>query len=186
MAQFKIFKETAVPSTLEPNAIYLVGPAGQPDFLEIYVTDSGGSATRRTRTEADIQTQINNSIAAIDTLEVVDDIAARDALNPSVNTQVLVKDATGDNTVASGAATYVYESASDTWTKISEAESLDVALNWSDLIGGPSSSPAAIDAAVADAHTHANMTELNKIGEDGDGCFTYAGDTFVATGNINW
>ena len=95
-------------------------------------------------------------------------------------------DASADATVASGAATYVYDFGNTTWVKISEAESLDVVLDWSNIQNGPSSSPAAIDAAVADSHTHANKTQLDKIGENGDGNLTYDGDEFVQSGSTAW
>lgn len=57
--------------------------------------------------------------------------------------------------------------------KISEAESMDITLNWSDIVGKPTSSAAAIDAAVSNSHTHLNKTQLDKVGEDGNGDMTY-------------
>ena len=186
MAQFQIFKETALPGVLVANAIYLITHATNANYLEIYVTDNAGTATRRIPTEADIQSLINASVSALSSIEVVADIASRDALAPTINTQVLVLDASADGTVTSGAATYIWDNANTSWEKISEAESLDVALNWASIIGGPASSPAAIDAAVAASHTHANITELNKVAEDGNGHMTYDGDNFVTTGNPNW
>lgn len=85
-----------------------------------------------------------------------------------------MQDATGDATVASGGATYLYNVAGAAWVKISEAESMDVSLNWAALVGRPSSAVADIDDAVAKRHTHANKTELDKIGEAG-GELTYNG-----------
>lgn len=185
MAQFQIFKETALPGTLVANGIYLI-TGSNPNYVEMYVTDNAGVATRRIPTEADIQSLINASLSGLSALEVVADITARDALTLTENTQVLVLDASADPTVASGAATYVWDNANTTWVKISEAESLDVVLDWANIQNGPSSSPAAIDAAVANSHTHSNKTELDKIDEDGNGHMTYDGVNFVASGNTTW
>ena len=47
--------------------------------------------------------------------------------------------------------------------------------------------PAQIDAAVAATHTHANKSELDKIGQDANGNLTYDG-ALPATGysTVNW
>lgn len=119
-------------------------------------------------------------MSGISAIEVVADITARDALAPTQNTQVLVIDATGDPSVTAGAATYIWDNGNTAWVKISEAESLDVVLDWNNITNGPSSSAAAIDAAVANSHTHANLTELNKIDEDVDGDPTYDGANFCS------
>lgn len=185
MATFQIFKETALPGSLQENSIYLV-TSPNPNYVEVYVTDNAGVATRRTPTEADIASQITTALSGFSALEVVADITARGALSLASNTQVLVLDASDDPTVSSGAATYVWDNANSTWNKISEAESLDVVLDWNNIVNGPSSTPAQIDAAVAASHSHANITELDKIGEDASNCLTYDGDGVVMTGNINW
>lgn len=171
MAVYKVFKETALPGTLAAHAIYLVAPAAHPGFLEIYVTDAAGTAHRRTHKVEDIQAMIDASISGLGATSVVADITARDALTPAEGDQVLVTDASGDATVTSGAATYVYNGTA--WVKISEAESMDITLNWSDIVGKPTSSAAAIDTAVTNSHTHANKTQLDKVGEDGNGDMTY-------------
>lgn len=176
MATYKVFKETALPGTLEAHAIYLVAPAAHPDYLEIYVTNAAGSAQRRTHKVEDIQAMIDSSLAGVDGgATIVDDITARDALTPSNGQQVLVIDASADGTVASGAATYVYRSSDTSWIKVSEAESLDLSITWASITDGPSATPAQVDTAVTNSHTHANKTELDNIGEDGNGDLTYNG-----------
>jgi hypothetical protein len=60
-------------------------------------------------------------------------IAARNALiGLSVGDRVLVNDATGDATVSTGWAIYVYR-APATWTKMAESEGLDVVIGGCDL-----------------------------------------------------
>lgn len=175
MSAIKFSKVTTLPTVLEGHTVYLVAPATKPNHLELYVTSADASAVKRIVNIDDIQAMINASISASNAFEIVDNIAARNALPLTSNKFVLVLDATGDPTVTSGAATYAWRSSSNTWVKISEYESLDVVLNWSTIQNKPISSVADIDAAVAQRHTHANFTELNKISEDSNGNLLYAG-----------
>jgi hypothetical protein len=177
MATYKVFKETALPGTLAAHSIYLVAPAAHPGYLEIYVTDAAGTATRRTHKVEDIQAMIDSSLAGMSGgATIVDNIAARNALTPSNGLTVLVVDASADPTVDTGAATYVYRESNTSWVKISEYESLDISLSWANITGKPTSAVADIDDAVSKRHTHANKTQLDKISEDGNGELTYNGN----------
>lgn len=75
--------------------------------------------------------------------------------------QVWVLDATGDETVESGAAKYLYVSAESGWVKTGEAESLDVVVQWEKVQGTDE-----VKAAMAKAHEHANKTLLDSISAD--------------------
>jgi len=91
---------------------------------------------------------------------IVATIAERDALTSvKVADRVLVKDATGDTSVTSGWAEYVYDENSQ-WFKMSEGESMDLILDWSNVQNKPTSTTADIDQAVADSHTHNNNAVL--------------------------
>lgn len=188
MAQIQIFKTTALPAAaaLVANAIYLVGPAANATELEIYVVNNAGDATRKTLSEADVQTLIDASLSGISAVEVVADIAERDALTLTSNTMIVVQDASADSTVNAGAALYVYKSATSNFAKLAEFESLDVILQWDNIQGRPTSSVADIDSAVNQRHTHANKTELDKLGEDASQCPTYDGTNFVMAGAVAW
>lgn len=175
MASFKVHKVTALPGSPEANSIYLVAPAGSPAFVEMYVTGTTGSTIKRMINTADVNAMIQAAVSSANALAVVADIAARNALAPTSNVTVLVLDASADATVASGAATYVYRLSNTTWYKISEAESMDLAITWASITGKPTSTPAAIDAAVSASHTHANLTQLGLIGQDASGDLTYNG-----------
>lgn len=176
MATLKIYRETALPGSLVPYGLYLIAPPGDATLLEVVAVNADGSASRHVINKADIQGMIDASMAAAgaNNLVIVDDITARDALDPDQAIQVYVVDATGDATVESGGATYLYRPTTSAWIKISEAESLDVVLSWANIQDGPSSSAADIDDAVTKRHTHANKTQLDKIGE-ADGEMTYNG-----------
>ena len=79
---------------------------------------------------------------------IVATIAERDALTSvKVADRVLVKDATGDTSVTSGWAEYVYDENSQ-WFKMSEGESMDLILDWSNVQNKPTSTTADIDQAV--------------------------------------
>lgn len=91
--------------------------------------------------------------------DVVADITARNALSAFKGLRVYVIDATGDATVASGGADYIYDGSA--WIKTGEAESMDVVVDWSNLTNKPTSSVANIDTAVTNSHTHSNKTLLD-------------------------
>ncbi|WP_116082142.1 hypothetical protein [Tropicimonas sp. IMCC34011] len=59
---YRVHKTTALPVTLQGNSIYLVAPAGSPDYVEVYVTNSAGDATRHTPRAEDIQAMIDSAI----------------------------------------------------------------------------------------------------------------------------
>jgi N-acetylneuraminic acid mutarotase len=119
---------------------------------------------------------VNTAVAGASNIFVVPDIAARDALAPTVVTQAIVVDATADTSVALGSATYVYDPVGDAWQKIAEHESMDVVLQWANIQGRPTSTAAEIDDAVSKRHSHANLTSLDKVGEDAGGLLQFNGD----------
>lgn len=176
MPTFKVFRETALPGELQPYSIYFIAPSGDSDHVEIVVTNNNGTASRHVINKTEIQAMIDASMASAgaNDLVIVADITARDALTPDGNLYAYVTDATGDSTVESGGATYLYNHATSTWLKVSEAESMDVVLDWSKIQNGPSSTPANIDDAVTKRHSHSNKTQLDEIGEAG-GEMTYKG-----------
>ena len=65
MALLTIFKEKALPSQLEANAMYLIAPPGKPQYIEMYVSDMSGSTIKRIPTTEDIQLMINASTGAV-------------------------------------------------------------------------------------------------------------------------
>lgn len=176
MAEVAFHKVAVLPGVLEVNAFYLVENG---DYAETYVTDSTGEA-RAVGNTAMIQ-----AIAPVaDTLQIVADIAARDALTPASNIFVLVQDASDDPTVATGAALYVWDNVGADWIKVTEYESLDVVVAWSSITGKPSSSVADIDDAVTKKHAHANMSTLNGL-SDSAGVLQYGGNPVDAR-KIDW
>lgn len=172
MSVLKQFKVTSLPATLENNSIYYV-TSSVTEYMEVYVTSTTGTARRVPRVE-DVDAKIASAVQGLAEIAVYANISDRNdnALN-NKHKYVLVKDATGDATVASGSATYLYDTANTVWIKVSESESLDIVLNWASIQGKPTSSPASIDSAVANSHTHSNKTQLDLIGQDANGNITY-------------
>ena len=170
----KIRKVNTLPGTFEGSTLYLVKNGSNVNLFDLYLSTDDGVSVRHIISESDITTKINTALAGFSQLQVVADITARDALAPTSNIQVLVLDATGDGTVVSGAATYVYRVSNTTWYKVSEAESLDVVLSWANITGKPTSVVADIDDAVSKRHTHTNSAVLNNLSEAG-GRLEYGG-----------
>jgi len=172
--QMQIRIVNALPQTFEPTTMYMV-KGGEAGLFEMYMSAADGLSVRHIINKSEINTMVVNALAGFNTVQVAADITARDALSPTVNTQVLVLDASADATVAAGAATYVYDVPTTTWYKISESESMDVVLQWANIVGRPTSSVADIDDAVTRRHSHANLATLDKLGET-DGFLTFDGD----------
>ena len=123
-----VSRVSALPGALAANTVYLVAD-GAAD-LKIVVTGSDAAVVKSTLSKAEIQGLINTSIAN-DTAAIpvyAADIAARNAIIQTKNAFVLVADATGDATVASGAALYFYNHANTTYYKVSEYESMDLVI----------------------------------------------------------
>ena len=173
--QMKVHKVNALPGVLQPSALYLVKSA-ETGLLDLYVSSNNGTEARHIISKAEIQSLVNTAVAGASNIFVVADIAARDALTPTVVTQAIVVDATGDTSVQSGSATYVYNPVGDAWQKIAEHESMDVVLQWANIQGRPSSTVAEIDDAVAKKHSHTNISTLDKLSQDVDGQLTYNGN----------
>lgn len=178
MATYSIYRETALPSELQPNSIYLIAPTTTTKYVEVYVTGLTKEVVRRTIKESDVQLMIDASItnSGGNNLIIVANITERDALTLTDNTFCYVQDATGDVTVASGAALYLWDKTAQQWLKVAEYESMDVVLDWNKIQNKPTSSVAEIDDAVSKKHTHSNKTQLDKITEDAQGNILYGGN----------
>lgn len=172
--QMQIRVVNVLPGTFEATTLYMVKSADA-NLFDLYMSSNDGLSVRHIISKSDITSMVNSALAGLDTVQVVADITARDAMAPTTNVQVLVLDATADATVASGAATYIYDADTTTWHKISEAESMDVVLQWANIVGAPTSAVADIDDAVAKRHSHANTAVLDLLG-DTDGYLTYNGE----------
>jgi hypothetical protein len=188
MPALKFEKVTVLPGTLTADTFYFVENG---TYSESYLTNASGvarSVGNSAMINALADARISTALSSLNSLEIVADIAARNALTTiNRNFMVLVQNATGDPSVASGAAMYAFRNSDNAFIKVSEYEGLDVVLNWSAILGGPTSSPTLIDDAVNKRHTHANLTQLNKIGEDGGGSLTYNGTSVSASWNTaNW
>lgn len=183
-----ISRVLALPETLAPETMYLVKSGSQ---LTVTVTGATGNVMASTVTMGDVNAAISSAIGSLDmsnSVEFAADIAARDAMTLTKSAFVYVQDATGDNTVTAGAAMYLYNLATETWTKVTEYESMDLVLSWANLQGKPASTPEQIDTAVSQSHTHENKATLDLIGVDENGQLTYNGDVVggVITNGNEW
>lgn len=188
MAALKFYKLATLPATLQANAFYLIqnGP-----YAEAYVTNLTGSpkAIGNSLMIGDIaRTIIDEALSDLNALEIVADINERDALAASTNRNlvILVTDATGDPTVVSGAVMYAYNAATMTFTKLTEYDDVDALIQWNNIQGGPTSTPAQLDLAVTLTHNHANKPTLDKISEDGEGLLFMGNPIASRWSTTNW
>lgn len=182
-----IKRVNTLPGTLAAETIYLVKTGTE---LTLTVTGTTGAVVATTVSKADVNTAISTAIGALDmsnSVEFAANIAARDAMTLTKSTFVYVADATGDESVSSGAAMYLYDFPNTTWHKVTEYESLDLVLSWENITGKPNSSVADIDDAVAKRHNHANMAVLDGLSES-DGKLRYNGEDVggVITNGNEW
>lgn len=102
-------------------------------------------------------------------VQVVATIAARNEIaNPFTGMSAFVEDASGDDTVNSGGAYYIYNGTA--WVKTAEAESMDVVLQWSAIQGRPDTLAGyGITDGVntADVVTTAAANKILKLDSDG-------------------
>lgn len=121
------------------------------------------AAAVTTASGSNVETELGTlkaSISGKTICHIADDIAARDALEGVQKGELCwVKDAAADETVAKGAAQYIYDGSA--WFKLTEAESLDLVLQWSSIQGKE-----AVEAAMAKAHDHTNRELLETISAD--------------------
>ena len=174
MAQISIQKVSSLPATKAANTMYIV-KSQEAGLIDIYVTGTDAAEVRHVFNKAEINSAIASAVSSFSNMYVVADITARDALAPDRVMLVLVKDATADTSVTSGGASYVYEPAVTSWTKVAEYESMDFHFTWAGLENKPTSAVADIDDAVTKRHSHANKISLDKISEDGNGELLYNG-----------
>jgi hypothetical protein len=145
------------------STLYLLNNATLGAYMEMHLSSSDGLSIKRLPNLVDINSMISSTLSSFSTILVVNDIAARNALvtgspgngfDATSVRQVIVIDATSDASVNLGTATYIWNPATTSWTKISETESMDLVLDWSNIVGKPTSTVAQIDAAVTNSHTH--------------------------------
>jgi hypothetical protein len=188
MAKMSFQQVIQLPSTLTPNTAYFIKSATS-GLMEIHVSNSDGTGTLHVINRDEINTMISNAVTGSTAIKAVNNIDERNATTLPTSGFVMVKDATGDSTVHSGAALYFYDTTltltdkqtnADRFSKIAEYESLDLQLTWEALQNKPASSVADIDDAVAKRHSHANLAQLNLITERADGEFLYNGQLTVA------
>lgn len=188
MAQVRFFKVTTLPGSLQPDSFYFVENGS---YAESYLTNSAGVA-RAVGNSAMINALISEALAnwsgAASTVQIVADISARDALIATLeaNAMILVIDATADPTVDAGSALYAYDATAEETYKVAEYESMDVVLQWADLVGGPTSTPAQIDNSVSLAHSHSNKATLDLLGADADGLLYNGQGVTTRWTNNNW
>lgn len=185
---------TSMPSgTLPSDSLIYVKVPGS-SVVEQYITDSLGNSFPLGNTQM-INDIFDERLMDQNFVEFAGDFAAMYAMATPLtrNMLFLVLDATGDpdGLVAAGSAFYAYKydtnvPFADRFTFISDFESQNLNLAWESISGRPNSSPAQIDQAVANSHTHANKVVLDKLSVDADGDLTYDGQAYPYFAVAEW
>lgn len=168
MNQIKIVRVTELPAPQdrEASVIYIVQAAG--GYAELYFTGNDPATVARGVTKADVETLVAQAIGGFADIKFVQNIAERDAITWTQSGMVLVFDASADPSVTQGAAAYLYQLSTQSFTKIYELESIDIVPRWDNLVGRPNSSPEDIDAAVDSAHNHTDLATLERYGKNAE------------------
>lgn len=131
-----------------------------------HTPDSIGAASS-THTHADKADLVNGVIPIsqipneVKEVRIVANIAARNALTGLfAGLNVYVTDATGDSTVSSGGAYYLYDGTN--WIKTAESESLDLVLSWANIQGKPTA--LAADGGNADTVDNKHASDFATAG----------------------
>lgn len=182
--EVKFFKVATLPGTLQPDSWYLVSNG---NYAETYVTDNTGVG-KMVGNSTMINNLISTQLTGLSQTYVVADIAARDALTATLNRNAVIQviSAIADTSVFAGGATYLWDDANSVSVKISEFESMDVVLNWSSIVGKPTSTPGAIDAAVTNSHTHSNKASVLDLLTESGGVLFFNGVEVKNWNTINW
>ena len=175
MATFSIVKASVKPTTFQPNTLYIVNniTSGQ---AELYFSSSDGTKLIPTLNSTSVSSQITTLVTAaaaggdFSQLEVVANIAARNALVLDKNTLVYVLDTTADG--ATGEAMYLYQFSTTSYKKLFSSTT---SAAWANITGKPTSTPAAIDSSVTASHNHTNKTVLDKLSQTADGFLSFNG-----------
>jgi hypothetical protein len=176
LPKLKIIKATSLPATKTPNTIYYVPHATDNNLMEVYFSSSDGSSVKKIPNTTEIQSMIDASLASYNETLVTPTITTRDALTLTRNTPVYVLDATGDTTVGSGAALYLWDNTTEEFYKLAEFENMDIVLQWADIQGKPTSAVADIVDAVTKRHVNDNKLVIDKFTEDTEGDVLYNGE----------
>ncbi len=176
---FNIQRVNALPATYEAQTMYFVKSQVE-GMVELYITGTDPSSVFHAINADDVQKTMMALLNANDNVVIVPEIDARDALTPTRVELALVLDATKDPDVKSGSASYVFYPATASWIKVAEYETMHMVITWENVVGIPSSTPAQLDTAVSQSHTHDNKTVLDGLTDDGNGGLRYKG---VAVGS---
>lgn len=185
---------TSMPSgTLPSDSLIYVKVPGS-SVVEQYITDSLGNSFPLGNTQM-INDIFDERLMDQNFVEFAGDFAAMYAMATPLtrNMLFLVLDATGDpsGSVMAGSAFYAYKYDegvvfANRFAFISDFESQNLNLAWESISGRPNSSPAQIDQAVANSHTHANKVVLDKLSVDSDGDLTYDGQAYPYFAVAEW
>lgn len=164
------------------NDLYKINLSSVAKQIAMLAEDGTTKSTVQAEIEK-LRTLVGSVSDAVDgsaKIYVKEDIAGRDTITDQTSGAICyVKDASADDTVEKGAASYLWDGTK--WDKLTEFESLDLVLDWADITNKPEYTDSegntiTIQDALEKAHTHENKTVLDKFSESADGKLEYNGN----------
>lgn len=172
---FQRFRRVNVlPGTLEPDTMYIVKAPGSTEAKLVF-TGSDASIVVGTIDRVAIEGIISQSVEAHTSVHFYATYAEMTAGALKANGLCYVADIAGDPLGGSGVGVYVYDFDNARFTKFPGGSGPSGPVAWGDLVGKPTSTPAAIDDAVAKAHAHTNKPILDNMSENAQQKLMYRG-----------
>lgn len=175
---FQIVRVRQLPGVTQPNTMYVVRETDHDDVV-LHFTGATGVEIGSTISKSEVASMIQSGTSVVSDIVVVETYQDMKNLVLFRNTVIYVDDATGDPGVHLGSAVYIYDKVKAQYNRLSKSET---AVSWNGIDGGPTSSPSAIDQAVARSHIHANKPVLDKFSVSGSDKLLF--DTTVITPTV--
>lgn len=179
MSTLNILRVTELPAELLPHALYVI-KSTEFGLAEMVFTDREANPLKIIDSTV-VATMISGSLGRASTIDIVDTIQDRDALEFQNNSMVYVINAAPEGQLPYSAL-YAYKHQTEQYFLLFKTDGNgDVIDNvlWSQLQGAPESTPEQIDAAVNNSHSHENISVLENISEGDDGQLLYKGEPIL-------
>lgn len=173
-AKQTIRRVNMLPGTLEANTMYIVKAPGALE-ADLVFTGSDPTVNASTISRMSIEQIVGTAVDASTSVYFKQAYADMLSDRPKANALVYVADTTGDPTATTASRVYLYNKATNTFMGFPNSGGGSSDVTWNQILGKPTSTPAQIDQAVAQMHTHTNKQVLDLIGENASQKLTFRG-----------
>ena len=202
--QMQINKVTTVPAlaSVNDNSLYFSVDSENVDLMNLSLVSSDSALMRSLISETSVTTDITTALGQDQHMYIAADMDALETLNDSLTVAAgnaspanhlvwVIAPQVGldpDSSVITGSATYLWDTNGQAYTKVFEAESMDLVFDWADVINTPvmpTSTAAEIDQMVTNINLlQTNVANLFTASESAGGDIIYNGSTLSNAGNV--